>query len=1140
MSLQAADPHINAVVQASAGSGKTYLLVTRIVRLLLAGAAPDAILAITFTRKAAAEIQTRVRERLWDLACAEGGALDEALQGLGVTTVDTALRARALDLYETLLRAPTPLRATTFHAFCQDLLRRFPLEGGVPPGFALTEETGTLADEAWEALIDEATRAPEGEIAAALDALLDLCEGMDNAQSALRGFLARRGDWWAYRQAHTNHEDEDDEAAVAALLADLAEELEIDPEASDDPAQTLMDPAVDADLETYARLLGARPNPTQQKQLHELAQARQAQDPQSREAALRRALLTAKGEPRKLNPSQALKARIGEDGAERLLALHADLCAHLQGVEERRRRHLNYRRHRAWLTAGTALLRHYRRLKEERRLLDFDDLEWRAYRLLNADDENALWVQYKLDQRIEHILVDEFQDTNPTQWRLLLPLLQEMAAGERQGRSVFLVGDVKQSIYGFRRAQPALMETARHWLEAHLEARTFPLDSSWRSSPAVITLVNRVFADETLAAHMDFHPHQTHRKTLYGQVRCLPLVDADPETDEAPPEGGLRDPLERPRPANEDQRPLQEARHIAEALRELLERPLLVGEAHEARPLTPGDIMILLRKRTHAPAIERALRAAGIPYQGTHRGTLLRCREVEDLVDLLRFLHTPGDDLALAGVLRSPLFAAEDLDLQDLADQSEGDWYDRLLALGPRRPAHSPLGRAARLLPAWREQVGRLPVHDLLDRIYHEGDVIGRFEAAFPEHLRARVRGNLQRLLELALEIDSGRYPSIGRFLERLAHWREEADAEEAPDESVDLPEDDGGRVRLLTIHAAKGLEAPVVILADAANAQTRSERYPTLVDWPPEAPHPRALRLVPSDKHQDQPTRRRLEALKREQAREEANLLYVALTRAQQILLVSGHLGRKRKDADGTWYGHVARALGEAGEITHGTLPVVPAQETAPPEPPPPLPAHLAHPAEEAAPEGETTLAPSTQEAPEWDDEDARLRGTTLHLLLEYYPREDEATLLARAARHAHRHPDDPELGRWLEEVRRLYAEPRLRPYLRPGPEVTVFDEAPLQYRAGDTLVQGVVDRLLVGPEEVVVLDYKTHREARPDNLARLAAPYLPQLAHYTAAARRLWPDKRVRGVLLFTRPGLIYEMDPTVLQHRIEEIDP
>ncbi len=924
MSLHAADPHLNAVVQASAGSGKTYLLVTRITRLLLAGAAPDAILAITFTRKAAAEIQTRVRERLWDLARAEGEALDEALAGLGVEAVDAPLRERALTLYEALLRAPAPLRATTFHAFCQDLLRRFPLEADVPPGFALTEETGTLTDEAWDALIDEATRKPEGEIAAALDRLMDLCDGLDNARAALRGLLARRSDWWAYRQAH----GDDDAATTAALLEDLAAELDIDPERLDeDPARTLLDPAVDAAMADYARLLGAHPNNTQRTCLEHLAFARQSRDPTQREAALREALLTKDGTPRALRPNQALKARIGADGAETLVRLHQDLCRRLQVVEERRLRRDAYRRHEAWLGAGTALLRHYQRLKEERRLLDFDDLEWRAYRLLNGDDEHALWVQYKLDQRIDHILVDEFQDTNPTQWRLLLPLLQEMAAGERDGRSVFLVGDVKQSIYAFRRAQPALMDAARRWLEDHLDARTFPLDQSWRSSPAVIEAVNRVFADEDLARHMDFHPHGTHLEDLYGQVRCLPLIDEDPETDAPPPDEGLRNPLERPRPDKENQRPHLEGRRIAETLRELLERPLLIGKAEEARPLTPGDIMILLRKRTHAPAIERALREAGIPYQGTHRGTLLHCREVEDLVDLLRFLHTPADDLALAGVLRSPLFAASDDDLQDLADQSEGDWYDRLLALGARRPDDSPLGRAARLLPAWREWVGRLPVHDLLDRIYHEGDVVGRFEAAFPEHLQPRVRGNLQRLLDLALETDSGRYPSIGRFLERIAHWRDNADADEAPDEHLDVPDDDGGRVRLLTIHAAKGLEAPVVVLADAANDRDRNDRYPTLVDWPPEAPHPRALRLVPAGKRQDEPTRRRLEIHQRDQAREEANLLYVALTRARQVLLVSGHLSRRQKDYAGTWYGHVARALGEAGEITHGTPPAAPAR---------------------------------------------------------------------------------------------------------------------------------------------------------------------------------------------------------------------
>ncbi len=1120
MSLQPADPRLNAVVQASAGSGKTYLLTTRILRLLLAGAAPGSILAITFTRKAAAEIQARVNDRLWQLACLEGEALRNALNQLGIEHPDETLLQRAPHLYEDLQRQPQPLRATTFHAFCQELLRRFPLEADVPPGFTLSEETGALLAEAWDALMDEATRAPDGPTARALSELMNLCNGLANTRKALSGLIQRRSDWWAYRG------EDDDAQAVGRLLHELTAELEIDPEDERAPAGDLMTPEIDQALDRYGHLLGQHATKTQLAQLQHLAQARRSQvNPQERETALRAALLTQSGTPRKPPASKALEKAIGTNGVAELAHLHAQLCQKLEAISERRRRRETYRRHRAWLTAGLALLAHYQRLKDERRLLDFDDLEWRAYRLLNGEDDNALWVQYKLDQRIDHILVDEFQDTNPTQWRLLRPLLEEMAAGERQGRSVFLVGDIKQSIYAFRRAQPALMDAAATWLKAHLGARDFPLDRSWRSSPAIIEAVNRVFEHHPDAGHMHFAPHGTHRQTLYGRVECLELIDTDPEPSPRPYEG-LRNPLEHPRPPGALPRALLEGRRIAQRLRELLDTPLNIGQPGQARPLRPGDIMILLRRRTHAHHIERALREAGIPYLGTRRGTLLHCREVEDLIDLLHWLHTPIDDLALAAVLRSPLFAASDDDLQDLAEHPGEHWWQRLQELGPRRPAHSPLHRAAKLLSQWREAVGHLPVHDLLDRIYHQGDVAQRFESAFPAHLRPRVRANLQRLLDLALTVDSGRYPSIGRFLERIRYWREQANDDEAPDEGADSPDDHEGHVRLLTIHAAKGLEAPVVVLADSASPPQDDDHYDTLVDWPPEAPGPERLRLIPTSRHQDQPGRRLLEQIHRQRRQEDANLLYVAMTRARQILLVSGHRPRRHKKDTPTWYDLIAQALGEDQILEHGTPPKAPHQAP-PPAEPPPLPEHLLRPSETTAPPVEST--PASGDGLEGDDPDALRRGSAIHLLLEHYPHEDEARLLTRLAAATRRPQDDPELHEWLEEVHRLYQIPELAPYLTPPPEYQIHDEAPIQYRGPDgRRIQGIIDRLLVGPREIIILDYKTHREACRDNLAELAAPYREQIGHYCAAARRLWPQHRIRGLLLFTRPGLIYPLEP------------
>ncbi|MDZ7749797.1 MAG: 3'-5' exonuclease [Halofilum sp. (in: g-proteobacteria)] len=320
-------------------------------------------------------------------------------------------------------------------------------------------------------------------------------------------------------------------------------------------------------------------------------------------------------------------------------------------------------------------------------------------------------------------------------------------------------------------------------------------------------------------------------------------------------------------------------------------------------------MIVLVRKRTHVAEYERALRERGVPFVGSERGTLLASLEVRDLEALLEVLLTPQSDLALAHVLRSPLFAADDADLVALARAADagGPWYEHLDAVAARHPGdNDALARAARLLPRWREHAGRVPIHDLLDRVFDEGDLVARYRATLPEHLRARATANLNRFLGLALEIDSGRYPSLVHFIEHLQDLRERAD--EAPDEP---PSGGERRVRVLTIHAAKGLEAPVVCIADAASADTADGAFRALVDWPPGASRPERVLPMPSRRHRDARLAAAAGADDAGEARERADLLYVALTRARQLLLVSAT--RRSAASDGCW---------RTGAPGHGTVP--------------------------------------------------------------------------------------------------------------------------------------------------------------------------------------------------------------------------
>lgn len=1115
----ASDPHTSATVMASAGTGKTWLLVTRTVRLLLQGVAPDAILAVTFTRKAAAEMAERLMQRLAELASADDAARRAQLAAMGIDADDALLR-RAADLYERQLRQPRQIRFTTFHAFCQELLRRFPLEAQVPAGFDVAESPGLLQQEAWDALIASATAAPDANVAQALDLLFKQCNGLHNTRLALRQFLDHRSDWWAY----SGDRAEPLEWALQQLTAALA----VDPTA--DPVADLFTERMLEEFGECADLLTRHGLDTSLKHARAIGDGLHGKgDHKTRLAFLRSAFLTQENRPLARKASKAMAKILGEVAQTRLLELHTRCAERLLDVQDQLRRRDTLALTGAWLCAGMHLLGHYQRIKNEQRVLDFADLEWKAYRLMN-DSDHASWVQYKLDQRIEHILIDEFQDTNPTQWHLLFPLLQELASGETERRrSVFLVGDGKQSIYRFRRADPQLFPAARNWLSERLSAGEHSLAASWRSAPAIIDFVNRLFETGPLHDALTHFPrHDTHRNELWGAVEVLPLITAD-EANAAPPSAvTMRNPLRQPRVIRQDRRHLQEGERIAQRISQLLADETTVAQGGIARPLRYDDIMILVRQRTHLFAYEQALRDAGIPYLSANRGTLLQCIEIQDMVNLLKTLIVPYDNLALTAVLRSPLFDCTDRDLITLArHNSHANWFERLLALGPTCEPMSALARAAEHLARWQTLAGQRPVHDLLDRIYAEGNVLARFAAGFPPHLRPRVRANLTRFIELALEMDSGRYPSLSGFLQRLNTAERDDDApDEAPVAAAH------GGVRILTVHAAKGLEAPVVFLADAAAGNRANRSYLALVRWPTLASAPSHFLLTGKSGELDRSTAALVDEQVREDEREQANLLYVALTRAKQYLFISG-CQAQRGDGLG-WYGLIAAQLGDIesvckegwrltqGKATAGAA-AAPDEASAPVHVDPRLGLPIAISA------GEIEIAPSRRaehDTLSGGDEDGRERGRAIHRFLELLcaERNHAADILQRrVAAELGLDAMDARLAAWWQEAAAVVNDMELRPVFDSAQYEVAYDEVPIQYRQGETVVFGVIDRLLLRGERCIVIDYKTHRGAA-QNPEAYAALFRDQLRFYAEGAARLWPGKKVETFLLFTANRRLY----------------
>jgi len=1136
--ISAINPSTNVTVMASAGSGKTWLLITRIIRLLMSGTDPGGILAITFTRKASAEMQTRLAQRLRTWLSLSDEALSKELLSHEIEATPEQLKI-ARSLYEKNLRSQYKIRITTFHAFCQDILQRFPSETDIPAGFTICESTGLLFQEAWEALWNEATQSPNSALAKNLKILLQLCGSINSMQTALSEFFYHRSDWWALTRKH--------QRPVNAAQILIRQQLAIDP--TQDPSLDFINSALIEKLTNFQELLLKHATKTNLEAAEKLNISRDVSTAlASRLNAMRQVFLTTTGSRRSRKASATLERKLGADGQQQFIELHEQLCEKLEALHDLQCKHRTFALSSAWYLSGSRLLEHFQRLKDERRQLDFSDLEWKVYQLLN-DSENSHWVQYKLDQRINHFLIDEFQDTNPTQWQLLLPLLEELNGNpdERQ-RSVFLVGDEKQSIYRFRRADPKLFNSAHEWLENNLNAKAFPLNKSWRSSPAIINLVNRLFSSGILSQRLQNFPHhETHLTEMPGQVELLPLTEK-PEInydDEVPP---FRNPLHRPRENNSNQQHLDEGAQIAARIKQLFADNTLIEVDGSATPLRYQDIIVLVRKRTHLASYESALNKADIPYIGDSKTSLLDNLEICDMINLLETLITPFNNLGLAAVLRSPLFSCSNDDLINIASrvrQSSGrhqtkTWMECLLESASDFPLASPLFRAAKWLRHWQASASHLPVHDLLDQIYSEGNLIERYQHAFPQQQHMRIHNNLMRFIELALEIDSGRYPSLPNFLSRLKNLQ--SYAKDVIEEPASIEKNS---VRIMTIHAAKGLEAPIVFLADTGPAKAISRAYHALVDWPTEHSQPSCFLLTGKKQNIDSWSRARLDHDDNEALREEANLLYVAVTRARQCLIISGCASKSDHQ---NWYQLIASSYPDASHsnersytvlehhksmLTSTLLPGVKQAST-----------NESNQKDLVAPiqltqrlnNAEHIRNQHANKNPESDydpdqAEDKRIKGIAIHRFLELHTAIKTTAhdlIKYQVAAELELNNDDTDLNDWQYIANAVINAPQFQNYFNHEKYDYAYNEVPISYQSGNRTVQGIIDRLVVSGSSVTIIDYKTQQDSDDKNTGdeSITNAYREQMRRYHEGIKQLWPNKTVRSILLLTCQCRIIEL--------------
>lgn len=1084
----ALDPARSVTVEACAGSGKTWLLSSRLLRLLLAGVRPGEILAITYTRKAAREIEARLQSLLRELALGDADTALRMLTERGLSRAEAQARLPlARGLFEQVMRADPPITVTTFHGWFARLLGGAPLDSGLA-GRSLDEAAASLLDEAWAELARDCAAAPDGPLAGSLLWLYDAL-GLASTRKLLRAFVERRAEWQVWSEARGGSAGIDAWQDMvfrmdAMPLAELASSERLD------------------ELELFARLLGQN-TAGDQALGNDLAalvvalrtQASGAPVTESGFEILRRVFLTASDSPRARKSSAAQAKRLGEGGERSFLDLHEAWSERVQEVLGHRQDRAAGELNRHALRIGEALLERLGALKRQRQAMDFGDLEAEVDRLL-AREGSAEWLQARLDARYRHILLDEFQDTNPLQWRILRGWLDAYEGSGLGPPGVFLVGDPKQSIYRFRRAEPRLFSAAAEHFERLFGALRIGNAHTFRNAGGIVSLVNRVFDGIP-----GFVPQTAEREDWPFRIEVLPLMGA--QATEQTERQGRRNPLEAPRIEADDLRRASEAAELARRIRALAGRWQVMGRDGRARPARYSDVLILTRRKTYLGTYEAALRAEGIPYVSPGQGGLLGTMEVQDVLAVLRFLAMPSDDLALAHALRSPAFGFSNAELLALSEAG-GSWWPALRRrAGEAAPER--IRQAAGLLEDWLAAAAHLPAHDLIDRIFHQSDWFARYRAAVEAERWPGIRANLEALLELALSVDAGRYPSLTRFVDELRRLSGVDD--ESPDEGLVASAGDGlGRVRIMTIHGAKGLEAPVVWLIDANAPPRPADGYTVALDWPAEASAPSHFSLLGRTSEAGPSRVPLLESERLAAEREELNLLYVAITRAEQVLFVSG--SETTRKLEGTAYQRIlaaGRAMGGEGDeggVVIGGLPELDrAQHEAP-----------AVVARGDAPPAAVALGRRRPlQQPAADDNPAGMAfGTEMHAWLEAHASGWPLPKISPEAERA---------------ARRIAARPSLRRF---------FDPACYRRAANETAYIGVdgrlgrIDRWVDTGDAVWVLDYKSGKPPA----AGLLEEYREQIRRYREVLAGIFPGRRIEGMLIFSDGGelCVDREDPTL----------
>ncbi|RDJ09836.1 double-strand break repair helicase AddA [Rhizobium grahamii] len=1154
----ASDPQRSAWVSANAGSGKTHVLTQRVIRLLLAGARPSAILCLTYTKAAASEMSNRVFERLAEWAVLTDAELEERIARIEGKTPEPAKLAEARRLFAKALETPGGLKIQTIHAFCEALLHQFPLEANVAGHFSVLDDraAATLLSDARRSLLTATTPEDDPALAEAFAYVLNLGDesGLENLlgeiianRNAIRAFTQdaeRRGGIEAVLRTKLSLSENDTTVGIAEAYWPLAGLRDV--------------------LDQYLSLADQKGGAKAHVVAAALRSAARERDYTERALLLEKVFLTGKGEP-KADSQFFVKAMLNE--APELIEAVATARAHVVSCRDRLKTVRMYEATRAALVLADRLNKDYDDLKRQRSQLDFEDLITRTAELLNKSEVGP-WIHYKLDQGIDHILVDEAQDTSPIQWSVIQSLAEDFFSGESARtavRTLFAVGDEKQSIYSFQGARPERFseesqQTRRRVSQSGLAFSTVRLPLSFRSTSDVLAAVDHIFTPAENARGLSATGEPVvHRSNRIGSPGAVDLWEM------VAPEATIKEEdWTAPFDATPESAPASIlARRIANTIGNLVGKETIVEKGKE-RLIDAGDILVLVRKRdAFVNALTRALKRRGdIPVAGADRLRLTSHIAVQDLVALGRFLLLPEDDLSLAALMKSPLLDLSEDDVFAVAAlraEGESAWAhaQKFAADGNSR-----FEAAVSRLKLFLDESKALSVHDFYAGVL--GCHGGRRQ--FLARLGTEVSDILDEFLTFALDHENSGLPGLQSFISTLEI--------EAPE--VKREQDKGrNEVRIMTVHASKGLEAPIVYLVDGGSKAFIHSHMPKLRLLEQEHGEPPMPAWVPLGDLSNSLTQidaARLQSLAEQEYR---RLLYVAMTRAADRLIVCGYRGI-RPNTD-TWHAMISTAMTDshphvsaatfsgpdgtwAGiewrvpRIERSFERLVRTEQTARPENIPPSLAKPLPPRRQLprplSPSGVGTIVDDGADdllvaSPLFDEKgkpDRSLqKGRLLHRMLQTLPdlpRGEQADAAARYVERAARFWPESERRRLVDSVLKLLGDPDLKAVFSTHAQAEVAVMGTLTIAGLDHAVSGRVDRMAVFEDRVVVLDYKTNR-VPPQTAETIPFSHKAQLAIYREILAPLYPGKRIDCVLVYTENGSVHTLTPDALASALAQLE-